>query len=117
MNHYELTRSPKLESSHHRKSKIIKGTEFFELTNRKKKGSTSISKDRRSPNNSLDDGQKPVCLGKRKNRSKMSECVETEHMMNEGSKKGKSVHNEEEEATYEQNIDQAEQSFQTANGE
>lgn len=114
MNHYELTRSPKLESSHNRKSKkSIKGTEFFELSNKKKKGSTSISKDRRSPYNSLDDGQKQVCLGKRKNRSKMSECVETEHMMNEGSKKGKSIQNEEE-PTYEQNIDQAEQSFQTA---
>ena len=43
----------------------------------------------RSPLNSVDDGDKQVCLGKRKNRSRKSD-VDSEHY--EGSKKGKSSH-------------------------
>ena len=45
----------------------------------------------RMPYNSLDDGVKPVCLGKRKNRSKRSVCNASENGQNEGSKKGKSA--------------------------
>ena len=52
----------------------MKGIELLKLTGKRKQDNMTAVKERDSPCNSFEDYEKNNYLGKRKNRSKMSEC-------------------------------------------
>lgn len=78
----------------------MKGIKLLKLTEKRKQDNMTAVKERDSPCNSFEEYEKSKNLGKRRNRSKMSECQESEKIMKECSdtahtppKKATSKHN------------------------
>lgn len=63
----ELTTSPRLARGARKQGRKV-------VTSKRKQTSSSMGKEKDHRFNSLDDGEKKVCLGKRKNRSKKSDA-------------------------------------------